>query len=352
MHSSTSSSERTVPDRPWMRIAATMAVLSIVAIGAWEIRSRSLGYAPSFEDTPLLWSRSLNIALDADDPVVIAGASRIRFDLEHDVLAEVFGDRPVANISMNGSIARPVLSLLAADPDFRGTVLCGYTPNLFWTPGGPLLDSTMEWIEQHDRRTPAAKAGLAVSFLPDSLFAFYQKENLSLRAMLQARFSPDDREGVYVPPRMPPYICQVRFDRSEAMWDRLATDSEMQKDVTSVWQGLFSLSRPLPPELLAQMRADVAADVHAIRGRGGDVVFIRFPSTGWLREFENETVPRETHWEPLLEESGSIGIHFEDYAELRGFDCPEWSHLNEEDARKFSAALAPILKARLEERRR
>ena len=50
-------------------------------------------------------------------------------------------------------------------------------------------------------------------------------------------------------------------------------------------------------------------------------------------------------WDRLLRETGAPGVHFEDHAELQGFDCPEWSHLNAEDSVEFSRRLVRVMKA-------
>jgi len=335
--------QRLIPEVPWGRIAWLALALAVAAVGAWELTVRAWGYAPSFDDTPGLWSIARDRLRTLDDPIVIVGDSRIRFDLDHEIVSEALGGRPVISLAMNGSVARPVLSLLAQDETFSGTVLCSYTPNLFWAPGGPNLAMTKEWIAKHDKRTPAACWGQWISLVPDALFAFIEKEDLALGKFLRHSLKLLNREGVRLPPAMPPYINSVRFDRREEMWSVLETDKDLQVHVQNVWKGLFGMAKPLPPDLLAKLRGEVIADARAIEARGGRVIFIRFPSTGWLREWEAETAPRAECWDPLIAESGCLGIHFEDHDELRGFDCPEWSHLTAADAVKFTEGLASIL---------
>lgn len=332
-----------VPHQPWGRVAVMMVAIVVVAIAAWEVRVRSLGYAPSFDDTPGLWSMSRDRQQSLENPVVIVGDSRIRFDLDHQQVSEAFGGRPVVSLAMNGSVARPVLSLLAKDEGFRGTVLVSYTPNLFWAPGGPNLDTTNEWIAKHDKRTVAAKWGQWLSLGPDAAFAFIEKEDLALGKMLRHGITLPNRGGVRLPPEMPPYMCGVHLDRREVMWKKLEEDVALQQRIQGIWRVLFSFSRPLPPDLLAKLRGEVIADVRAIEARGGEVIFVAFPATGWLREFEEQTAPNETHWKPLIAESGCIGIHFEEHEELRGFNCPEWSHLSAADAVKFTEGLMKVL---------
>ena len=71
--------------------------------------------------------------------------------------------------------------------------------------------------------------------------------------------------------------------------------------------------------------------------------------SGFFREFEMQTAPREAYWDRLLEETKSHGVHFEDELDLKDWDCPEWSHLTKEDATYFSEKLVPILETLLRE---
>jgi hypothetical protein len=81
-----------------------------------------------------------------------------------------------------------------------------------------------------------------------------------------------------------------------------------------------------------------------IESRGGKVVFIRMPSSGWRWELlDKNKFPREDYWDKL-EEAGLTTIHFKDYPELSKYECPDTSHLNYDDAEEFTASLMEILK--------
>jgi hypothetical protein len=89
----------------------------------------------------------------------------------------------------------------------------------------------------------------------------------------------------------------------------------------------------------------LVADVEAIRGRGGRVIFIRLPSNGKLRELEHRFQPRAEYWDRILTETGAPGIHFEDHPELQGFECPEWSHLSGPDSVDYTRRLVEVMQA-------
>jgi hypothetical protein len=58
--------------------------------------------------------------------------------------------------------------------------------------------------------------------------------------------------------------------------------------------------------------------------------------------------PRATTWDVLLQRTGAPGIHFQDYPQLQGYDQPEWSHLSASEAKRFSAALVPLVQREFE----
>jgi hypothetical protein len=83
--------------------------------------------------------------------------------------------------------------------------------------------------------------------------------------------------------------------------------------------------------------------VAKLRARGVKVVFVRPPSAGPYLEAEERELPRAATFDALLVATGAPGIHFQDYPELQEFELPEWSHLSEPDAERFTAALYAIL---------
>ena len=85
-------------------------------------------------------------------------------------------------------------------------------------------------------------------------------------------------------------------------------------------------------------------DVNTIESRGGQVICLRPPSDGTFREFEREDYPRERFFDRVVQETGCLGIHFEDYPELRDFICVEESHLSVKDGLEFTRRIVAILR--------
>ncbi len=338
---STSSSERTIPARRWGRAAALAAGCLLLFLGSWETYWRGRGYTPSYNSSEGLWAFQRERV--APDDVVIIGDSRTRYDLDPGVWEKETGGRRPVLLGIDGSSARPVLSDLAADPLFKGTVVCNVCEGLFFAPGGPPLQRATERISYYRKRTLSQIAGDYLAMELESRFVFLQKEDLSLSSLLN-RLPVPPRTGAFVPPKLPPQLGVVHADNRSVMLSRLETDQVFQKHVKDVWLGILAVSPPVEPKVRDGILDSVCKDVEQIRSRGGDVVFLRLPSTSEYLEIEKKKWPRDDHWKRLLERSGAAGFHFEDHPGLQGFDCPEWSHLTRDGAALFTERLVRIMR--------
>lgn len=346
---------RPIPAQPWSRLAfVALGLTAVVALG-WEIRCRSLGYAPGLDDTSDLWAEQRRAVLPGS--TVIIGASRALFDLDLDVLERSLGQRPV-QLALVGSCVAPVLQDLAADPTFRGTVLCDVVPGLVTVPPmAPPYHNSLRALERHRTQTLAQRWSHLLSLPLERTFAALQQEDLTLAALIKQVRIPN-RPGAQIGPALPPHFATIERDRRTRMRDRVLTDAALRERIGNGWIPLFTpppkphwipdaAFGPFMQSMLDGRFKDCAAAVAAIRARGGRVVFLHLPSTGPLKELEDRLTPRAMVWDRLLAETGAAGVYSDDVADLQGFDCPEWSHLSAADSQVFSERLAPHLQALL-----
>ncbi len=366
MPSSTSSSEpapvelRVTPQGHWGRALILGCVLTLLGIGAWEGVVRGWGYQPNLNDTGDLWAANrARLQQASPDQWVAVGSSRIQFDLDLETVAEHFGVEKPVQLALPGSKPLAILEHVAAQEDFAGTVLVGTVPGLYFVPAGFPVDRSTDAIRRYENWSPSQKVGHRIGMFLQNRAAFIQQEDLTLAVLLN-RFAPQDRPGAQPnqPPRFPPYFAATDEDRQARMWSQCAEGTPLAQRIQDIWKVLF-VPPPPPPHLTEEefmdgFMASVENDlrrtreaVDTIRGRGGRVVFIRYPSTGEVREIEKKYAPREGFWDRILQASGAPGIHFEDHESLGGFSCPEWSHLTAADAKVFTRNLMPILEQAL-----
>ena len=355
MPSSTSSFDfkRSVPDLPWRGLLLATLLLTAVGTIAWEVRARSLGYAPGLNDTSDLWADQREKV--QPESIVVIGDSRALFDTDLDALEHGFGKRPI-QLALVGSCAYPILENLANDEKFHGTVIASMTPAMWLVPPpAPPYQNSLKALKRFQTRTVAQRAGHHLGMLLEEHLAFMKQDDLTLAQLLKKITIPD-RTDSYLPPHLPPYIATIDRDRRTRMVEACAQPGELQEHLKLVWPPLFT-PPPFPAytpkevlEGIGQMVearfGDTATAVKKIRARGGKVVFVRFPHSGDLKKLEDAAAPRAGPWTRLMKETGAPNIYYSDYPELI-FECPEWSHLSASDSVEFTRRLLPHLKTAL-----
>ena len=261
---------------------------------------------------------------------------------------------------MGGSCAYPVLADLADDKNFHGTVICSVVPRLFVAPpGSPPMDRAEKTVRRSQTQTLAQRASEYLAVPLEENVAFLKQEELTLDDLLK-RLPIPDRPYAIVSPRLPPYFGTLDRERRARMIEECARPgSELARMIQQIWIPLFTPPPPptyIPKEQFAkamedamnQRFKDVAAAVEKLRARGGKIVFVRFPYGGDLKKLEDRETPRAGIWDRVLQDTGAPGIYYEDFGDLAGFNCPEWSHLSAGDSVEFSKRLIPHLRAALQ----
>lgn len=125
--------ERPVPSLPWRGIFPAALALAVLLLGGWEWYWRDYGVQPSYRDDSALWAiqRRRIDATDSDATVLVA-ASRILFDLQLPVWERLSGRRPI-QLALPGTSPLFALEDLADDPKFKGRVLVGVAPDVFFS---------------------------------------------------------------------------------------------------------------------------------------------------------------------------------------------------------------------------
>jgi len=349
--------ERPIPDLPWRGLTVAVVLMVIAATCAWEFYCRSIGYGPTLNDNEDLWTSTRRRV--KPESVVIIGDSRGWFDLDLDELEKGLGKRPI-QLAMGGGCAYPVLADLANDENFHGTIICSLLPRLFFAPPGtPPMERGEKAVRRWHTQTPAQRASQYLAMPLEEHVAFLKQEELTLEDLLK-RLPIPNRPYAQVPPRPPPYFSTLDRERRARMIEECARPgSELARMIQQIWIPLFT--PPPPPSyiprdvFMATMKKaieqrfhDVVAAVQKLRARGGKIVFVRLPYTGGLKALEDRDTPRAQTWDPLLKGTAAPGIYYEDFPELSGFNCPEWSHLSAGDSVEFSKRLVPHLRKALQ----
>ena len=348
--------ERPIPQIPWRGMTVVVVLVAITAAITWEFYCRSIGYGPTLNNTEDLWALARQRV--QPESVVIIGDSRGWFDLDLDELQKGLGKRPV-QLAGPGSCPYPVLADLTNDEIFHGVIICSFTPRLFMAPpGSPPMERAEKNVRRARTQTPAQRVSQYLAMPLEEHIAFLKQSDLTLEELLK-RLPIPNRPTALIPPPPPPYFQTIDRERRARMIEECARPgSELQRRIQQGWIPLFTPPPPptyVPKEVfMAQMMKaieqrfqDVAAAAQKLRARGGKIIFVRLPVSGELKVLEDRTTPRSQIWDRVMKDTAAPGIYFEDFPELAGFNCPEWSHLSAGDSVEFSKRLVPHLRAAL-----
>ncbi len=338
--------KRPIPTAHWQGASLLTLVLVIGFMVFWETYWRAEGYEPSYEDTKDLWAARRAEVGPGKENFVLIGSSRMNFDVDLNMWEQDFGGRRPIMLARPGVGPRHYLTDLANEESFDGTVICGVTPILFFAPGFlPPVQMSGENVEYYQKWSPVQKSGYLLSMPLQSAFASLNGEDLALGKLVRQRILPmKNRMSPLLIPPMPPYFAKTDGERRAHMWAKMERDEGLQQFVQQIWIPHWLHTPTLEGEGLDALLGRIKGEVEQIQSRGGQVVFLYLPFSGGLVEPETTRWPRETYWNRLVSETGALGIHFEDYEELSGFECPEWSHLSRSDAVLFTHGLTGIVK--------
>ncbi|MCF0052102.1 hypothetical protein LXM25_18695 [Dyadobacter sp. LJ53] len=328
-----------------MCLAGTFFILFLVG---WESYLRLRGFTLSYNDDESLWANARKKVYDTSPAApVIVGTSRAKFDIDLETWKDITGEMPV-QLALVGTNPRPVLTDLASDPDFKGTVLVDVMEPLFFLPDGSFMESSAKKrLAYYPRWSLSQQASFHINRQLEDHLIFLDEERFSLNSFIK-RLPIASRPGVFVFPNFPIELHYNSPDGQLAFTDKFLRDTTSQREVQGVWTklGLLSTKRGVGSDTLTHIIQSVAKSVSQIKARGGNVVFVRFPSSNPVWEAEQQAYPRKLYWDRLLAETGVAGIHFADYPELSRYKCPEWSHLTPADAKSFTKDLNRIIETK------
>ena len=323
-------------------------VLCLFGTIAWEVHWRSNGYYPDLDNDKALFATQRQKAEKAiSSDVILIGSSRIHFDIQLDVWEKETGIKPI-QLAYPGATPLPVFHDLVHNTDFTGTIVVGVTPGLFFSSTSKddrAYRSANDKVEYFDDQTYAQKLNHNLSIPLQQNLAFISDADgvdaIKLKFLLQGIQFGNRVESNDFPPF--PNFADISLDRNLRMTKKAATDTAFARLIKNVWS--FKSTPETPPRQMDKggvMKLFVK-DAKTFQERGGNLILLRCPSTGYYRKKEENFYCRDEFWDQLVKQTGAKGYHFEDYEQLKDLDCPEWSHLSGEDADFFTSEITKIM---------
>lgn len=326
--------------------AFIITIILVLSVGCClELYWRNRGFIPTFNDDKVLWAvKRKEIYKPIDEATVFIGGSRIKFDLDIPTWEKLTGEKAI-QLAIVATPARLILRDLANDKNFRGKLVIDVAEPQFFTLDSMRRDRfAREALAYYYGETPAQRLSASINYFLEARLVALEESKFGLTALLND-FGLPNRSGVFSLPPFPKEFGVSSFDRQTFLTPMFMNDVRLQQWQIENWKrvGIMSKAPSMKRDALEIFLDQFKEAIDKIKSRGGQVIFVRPPSSGGFLEMEKATYPRPAYWEVLLKYTGTPGIHYSDYAETSHFVCPEWSHLSPQDAATYTQQLVKIL---------
>ncbi|MFI4968049.1 MAG: hypothetical protein ACHQAU_04910 [Gammaproteobacteria bacterium] len=360
MLSSTSSSNQRLPHLAWGPILGVALLALLVWVKAMETGLGLRGFKAGMVDSESLWlkqrARADSLGKDA---LVLVGDSRMQLDIDQNVLRLDTGLEPV-QLALDGTPFLSVFKGVASDPGITGTVLVDFAESPLLGPqstdtGSDYESAAYRLRQQHDipdfLTVDASMSGWLHGALRSYAEGGQPFSALTLR-LLQPNATPQytvmqpDRSMLadYRRVTMPDFYYQRVFRNLGERMDippgtRVAeVNAQLDKQMAAL--------EPVADRYFRDHIRGIAAMAAAITARGGRVIIVIFPKSGYVKEIDDRLYPRQQFWDLFAAGVGTQTLNSEDDPVLRGFICPDGSHLDYRQRASFTAALVNALNLR------
>jgi len=321
-----------LPHTPAVKLWTMVAALVLLGFAALEGFWRLQGFTPSVTDDEALWSYHRDrVDTAGDQTVVLLGRSRLQQGFVAESFLEAAPGWDYIQLAIGGKHPIAALQDLAVKTDFSGTIVCSITaPSLMpdlWGQQEPYLHY------YYNVWGPLKKTSRMIqTWLEDRL-------TLLLPELILQRILPDLLRG-----DLAPQFLWTHPDRTQTvLYERVDIEEFTATQLKKISSNLKRYAQ-LPGYTRFEEHLHVIEGyVKRIQDRGGQVVFLRMPTTGGYRDREQQYFPREKYWDVFAAQTRAQAIHFEDVPVVKDMVCAEGTHLYHDDAKTFTRILAERL---------
>jgi len=325
--------------------AGILAVVLVLTFAAgWEVYWRNRGFHPTYNDDKVMWaSKRKEVYKPADQATVFIGPSRIKFDLDIPTWERLTGEKAI-QLAIVGTSPRLILNDLANDEKFRGKLVMDLTEFSIFSKNSRREKSAIESLDYFHKETPSQKMSSFINYGLESDLVFLEEGKFGLNSLLYGLHVPN-RKGVIGPPDFPREFAVSSSERQASFTPMFESSPRLIKIQIGNWikRGATDKRPGLTGDSLMIVFKQIKTSIDKIRSRGGQVLFVRPPSSGGYAETEKIVYPRKQYWDALLAYTNTPGIHYADYPEIANLVCPEWSHLAPKDAIVYTENLVRII---------
>ncbi len=324
-------SSQTLSQTLWTKTWLLAIGLVLVCLGSWEGVWRQQGFVPSLTDDATLWAATRDQVEDHNPrAVVLVGTSRMQLGIHVEAFTKTTGIRPV-QLSMNAEVPIVVLRHFAQDESFRGVIICDMMAD--WLYVEAVAGKAAEWIDVYTTQTWSVGIEQWLRQLIQQTLVF-RLSDISPHNLWWAW------EGAYWP--QPSYTTLLADRSVQADYTKLE-HKWREEPIRKAREAYQQTVPPWSAEEFRERARKLDAMIAPLYERGGEVIFVRFPTSDELWQLEDARYPRARYWDVFAAQTRAKTIHFREYPALSQFDCPDGSHLDYRDTEAFTTALTELL---------
>ena len=332
--------DRLSPTKRFCLLVLCSTLLSALLCLSMEMQRRQQGYRPSVRDDLDLWALERQRANAAGaKAVAILGTSRILYGLDLAEFQRLLPKQTPVMLAVNGAYPLASFADLASDPSFQGDVLIEVDARGL---ARYYRDAQAPQV-QHFRLGVGPSAQLHRRMLSQwQNLAVIADPNLGWLAATQRRF--------FAAPAPFPQHARMFPDRSASLdfsHPGISTQGMAAHFAAGVHADYLEHPPQPPAQWLAEL-ADLKAQIHALRARGGHVWFFCAPTGGAHWQADQAGYPRHAYWDVFAEQiaraAGASAIYAHDVPALHAIALPDGSHIDQHDRRRFTQALVAALR--------
>jgi len=334
IYTSNSSSRR--PKRYWRRTMLLVLILTSMALFFWDAYNDSYSlWKVGTNDSKRLWAeKRISASQLGENGLILVGASRIQLGVDMSSLSKL-AEKKIVQLAIDGNPYMSILEDLAADDSIVGTII---------------ISSTVLGLSKDNNLKNRAHQYL--SYYHSIVNSFYRFE--SIEALLSSKLHSYIRSvSNFVTPYKWVVWPSERLVRAGYL--TFNSDRSVDADYSLIDQNFIytkrikrhlGASEDLSLKLIPRFEDNIAYVNHLvskIMGRGGRVLFIRFPTSKKIWEIDEARYPKKQYWDVFAKKTIARAVHFKDFDILSGFDLPDGSHLDQRDKITFTENLSEII---------
>lgn len=332
----TDATPKTSNSAGWIASLAYALVCTLIVLTGYEWALRSAGLEPNFRENQARWS-AVRDAAGKDrsvNAIALLGASRIRSSVSLNELEDRYPDHNVYPLGYPARNPCGILHDIAETTEFRGTIVISMNAN--WVDCRPGVHQMHGIIDRYHKEWNWARSidSWAADMVTQTLT--FTDPSYSIPSLLENAIE----HGKLLPRKK--HEITRRNRQLDLDFTRLNLEQIENSKATNLrwfrWRAKDGADAL--PDLWDPGLSSLSETIEKINARGGQVVIVRFPTSGELRAQESHHFPRERYWDDLAAKlPASAILHFEDYSALTNFHLPDDSHLDYRDAPAFTRAL-------------